>query len=356
MIPYFRNKTNTLVFISLQLIMAGLVVLLHHFLFHLAVLQALILYALPLPVMALLAISAWFLCEHLPVASPSQIPLAVAVHLLGTAMILGFWFFISSMYVTLIQDLPKMDTLGGHFREVRLYFLAVGFTLYLVSIIIHYLTLTVQKKNQAELEAARHNLEKTRAELKFLKSAVHPHFLFNSLNLLRPLLRTDPSLAQTTLEHLSEFLLYSLQFSQKEQVQLEDEIQHVEDCLSIEKLRLQERLATRFRIRRDCLCAQVPPLTLLPLVENAVKHGIEKNLKGGTITLSVNCTPGDKVEVKVQNPLPSGSRSRSPGTGMGLYIVRHRLKDFFGNAFVMRTGPRNGNYITTLIFPHREAS
>jgi LytS/YehU family sensor histidine kinase len=235
------------------------------------------------------------------------------------------------------------------FKTSIFFSLASGFAVYSGAILIHYLIITVHKRKEAEMLAYKNSLLKTKAELKFLKSAIHPHFLFNSLNLLTPIINKDPQLAKTALSHLSEFLLYSLRFSSKEQVTIQDEIDHIKDYLSIESLRLQERLDIQYQINEDVLDYKIVPLTLLPLVENAIKHGIEQLIEGGQILIRIENLSNNRFIIEVQNPYKSYNSLK--GSNMGLYILKERLKDFFGSDILLSIDKKNEKFNIRLTIP-----
>lgn len=329
MFPYFRKTSYILTLITLIVLVSALFIFLYWKIFDTTLLESILLHLVPLLVLYCFSISSWFLCINLEFKK-ARIIYNILYHLLSSAFVISIWIFCASLYVNLISKAAGLYEIKQIFQSNIYFIISTGLLVYLVSILIHYLVITANKRKEAEVLAYKNDLLKTKAELKFLKASIHPHFLFNSLNLLTPMINKNPKLAKTTLDHLSEFLLYSLRFGKKEHVTIGDEIDHIKDYLAIEKLRLQERLKVIYQINKDTLHFLIPPLTMLPVLENAVKHGIEQLLDGGNIHIKIIKLAEKKILMKIQNPYPR-TPENIKGSGLGLYILKKRLKDFFGS-------------------------
>jgi len=352
MFPYFRKGSYILILLVAFLFLSSLVVLLYWQFFQATLFQSLLIHIFPLLLLFSFSLSSWFLCVNLEFRKP-RILLNTLYLFLSSLVVLGLWFLGSYLYIILVFRIHPGTAVTRLFWENIYFNLSLGAGIYLSFLLVHFLIITIHKRKEAELRATQNILEKTRAELKFLKASIHPHFLFNSLNLLIPLIGRQPDLAREALTHLSEFLLYSLRFGKKEQVPLGDELEHIRDYLAIEKLRLQERLRVSYRIdpgARDCL---VPPLTLLPVLENAVKHGIEPLIRGGTLTVEIRRLPARKLEIQVQNPCRA-EKETGPGSGLGLYILKRRLQDYFGSAVTIIIRDQGGVFTINITVPARE--
>lgn len=162
----------------------------------------------------------------------------------------------------------------------------------------------------------------TSARLAELQSRIRPHFLFNSLNSAIALVRAEPSKAETLLEDLSDLFRHAL-VDQGESVTLADEIALAKRYLAIEQIRFGDRLKLQWNIDPACDNATLPPLLLQPLVENAVRHGVEPSVSGATVRVTTQ-RRGSIVVIKVSNTVPSGPGER--GHGVALSNVRDRLK------------------------------
>jgi two-component system, LytTR family, sensor histidine kinase AlgZ len=160
------------------------------------------------------------------------------------------------------------------------------------------------------------------ARLAELQSRIRPHFLFNTLNSAIALVRAEPARAEAVLEDLAE-LFRSALVDRGDAVTLEQEITLAQRYLDIEKVRFGSRLRVQWVVDEAANQALVPPLLLQPLVENAVKHGVEPSAKGADIKVSTQ-RRGDTVVVKVTNTVPAGHGAN--GNGVALHNVRDRLK------------------------------
>lgn len=162
----------------------------------------------------------------------------------------------------------------------------------------------------------------TAARLSELQARIRPHFLFNTLNSAIALVRQDPARAETLLEDLSDLFRHAL-VDQGESVTLSEEVALARRYLDIEQVRFGERLRVEWALDEDAGNAKVPPLLLQPLVENAVKHGVEPSPSGAEVKVSTQ-RRGDVVVIKVTNTVPAGQGGR--GQGVAQDNVRDRLR------------------------------
>lgn len=161
----------------------------------------------------------------------------------------------------------------------------------------------------------------TAARLAELQSRIRPHFLFNTLNSAIALVRAEPAKAETVLEDLSELFRHALA-DPAESVTLGHEIALAQRYLAIEQVRFGERLQVQWSLDEGANEAKLPPLLLQPLVENAVKHGVEPSASGAQLKIST-LKRGSTVVIKVTNSTPAGVGER--GHGLALANVRERL-------------------------------
>ena len=157
---------------------------------------------------------------------------------------------------------------------------AVAYLSIIISLEILFLFVNV-KKNMQLINEARKTKE---AEVKLMVSQIQPHFIYNTLSSISTLIKIDPEKAQKGLDNFTEYLRANLSsISETGLTSFENELRHIETYLSLEKMRFDERLNIVLDIKVKDF--QVPPLTIQPLVENAVKHGVLQRIEGGTITL-----------------------------------------------------------------------
>ncbi len=161
----------------------------------------------------------------------------------------------------------------------------------------------------------------TTAQLAELQARIRPHFLFNTLNSAIALVREEPAKAENLLEDLSELFRHALADT-KEAVPLRQELELAEHYLAIEQVRFGDRLKVEWSIDEAASRAKLPPLILQPLVENAIKHGVEPSPEGAVVRISTKRRDG-VVIIKVTNTVPAGSGKR--GHGLALDNVRQRL-------------------------------
>ncbi|MEI8171609.1 MAG: histidine kinase [Rhodoferax sp.] len=161
----------------------------------------------------------------------------------------------------------------------------------------------------------------TAARLSELQSRIRPHFLFNTLNSAIALVRAEPAKAEALLEDLSDLFRHALT-ERGDSVSLAEEITLAQRYLAIEQVRFGERIQVEWALDPAASEAKLPPLLLQPLVENAVKHGVEPSAQGAQIKISTQ-KRGSTVVIKVTNTVPSGQGE--PGHGVALDNVRDRL-------------------------------
>jgi two-component sensor histidine kinase len=211
--------------------------------------------------------------------------------------------------------------LGRFWWDIIFTFILIALWL-LLYMVWHYL-----ERNQKD-EIDKLSLEKTVKELELstIKSHINPHFIFNSLNSIRALVDENPQRARSAITELSNILRSSMQVEKMETVPLRKELDIVKDYLALEHMRFEERLKIELDIDEDTLDQPVPPMMLQTLVENAIKHGISKKIKGGKIKVVSQFTDNN-FELIVQN---TGTLDgESAPEGFGLKSTRDRLKFLF---------------------------
>jgi sensor histidine kinase YesM len=193
-----------------------------------------------------------------------------------------------------------------------------------------YLAFALQRRRyEAEVRQAQMDEALRTAELRLLQSQLNPHFLFNSLNGLRSLIADEPDRAREAVTQLARMLRYTLASSDEDLVTLQREIELVEDYLSLESMRLAERLRIERDIEAAARTVRVPAMLLQTLVENAIKHGIAALKLGGTLRMSAHIEHGELV-LRVTNPRETDATSSSDTQGIGLRNARRRLRLLYG--------------------------
>jgi len=207
-----------------------------------------------------------------------------------------------------------------------------------------------ERARRAEIGRLETELAMRDAELRALQAQLNPHFLFNALNTLRALIYQEPKRAVEMLEQFASLLRYSLQSGKSRAVTMREELEAVENYLRIEKIRFEERLTYSVDATAETLDAQLPPMLLQLLVENAVKHGIEA-CSEGRVSLKAQISSATLSLVVENTGALQGARS---GTRIGLENARQRLRLLFGEAAVLELRDNNGSVIAEVRIPQTE--
>jgi hypothetical protein len=203
-----------------------------------------------------------------------------------------------------------------------------------------------RRLREQEAAAVRSEALRVRAELQALRAQLNPHFLFNTLHSLIALVRRDPPKAEAALERFGDLLRYVLDVNRDvlDEVAVADELNFVRSYLSLEQLRLGDRLRVEERVDGDALDCLIPSFTVQPLVENAIRHGIASQASGGVLRISAGLE-GNRLVMEVSDD-GAGAIPESLGAaeGLGLRAVRQRLEARYGadSSFGITTGPGRG--------------
>lgn len=237
----------------------------------------------------------------------------------------------------------RLGAPSGLFPERLLPFLLpnLGITLVVGALALRYFYVASQWRRSVELEA--------RARTRALQARIRPHFLYNSLNAIAALTRSDPPRAERAIEDLADLFRVNLSDS-RAQVPLAEEIETALMYQRIEQLRLGDRLHVQWDTGRAPAHALVPSLLLQPLLENAIGHGIEPLPGGGTVTVRVYEETG-RIVVEVDNPVDPQRRHARPGNRMALDNIRQRLELAYPEQSSVEVVDAGHEYRVRLRFP-----
>ena len=192
----------------------------------------------------------------------------------------------------------------------------------------------VRELREAELESRL-----VQARLQALRMQLNPHFLFNTLNSIACLVHDKPYVAEEMIESLGELLRVSLSLSDRQEVTVREELQFLDRYLAIEQTRFGERLRVEKQIDPEAMGALVPTLVLQPLVENAVRHGIEAQIAPGCISIVI-ARAGANLRLAVNDNARSSTASKEQlKEGVGLSNTRSRLKELYGDSGSLELHP-----------------
>ncbi len=244
----------------------------------------------------------------------------------------GYWVFEN-----------KSDLVGIYYR---LMLIAIWMLIYIV---YHY----VEKNRNDQLDRLKLETTVKELELKTIKSHINPHFIFNSLNSIRALVDENPKRARRAITELSNILRSSMQAEKSETVTLERELDIVKDYLALEQMRFEERLKIEFEVDEDTLQQPVPPMMLQTLVENAIKHGISKQIKGGVVRVVATYKNNDII-LLVQNTgqlatTPNGDAGLPDGQGFGIKSTQDRLNLMYQGKAVFEIRNLDNNMVESSV-------
>jgi two-component system LytT family sensor kinase len=211
-----------------------------------------------------------------------------------------------------------------------------------------------RKYRERELRTAELEKRLAMAKLQALQMQLNPHFLFNTLHSIAALMHKDVEAADRMITRLGDLLRAALEGSDTQEVSLRQELEFVESYLEIEKIRFGDRLTIKLDISDETLEAQVPNLILQPLVENAIRHGIEPRARPGRIELAARRQAGN-LEMRVSDNGAGLRDGLPPAEGIGLSNTRMRLRELYGSThrFELSRGPEGG-LLVQLTIPFRE--
>lgn len=213
--------------------------------------------------------------------------------------------------------------------------------------LLWYTQLDQQADNTRKLDMERMARE---AELNKLRQQLQPHFLFNSLNSISALTGTQPERARHMIQQLSDFLRGTLRKEEQQWTTFEEELQHLQLYLDIEKVRFGHRLQTNIDCAEDALQMKLPSMLLQPLVENAIKFGLYDTLGEVTIFISAKKV-NEQLEITVRNPYDESTSAQVKGTGFGLASIQRRLFLLFARYDLLQIKKDAQQFITIISIP-----
>ena len=199
-------------------------------------------------------------------------------------------------------------------------------------------------KKQLVMERENNQLERAiqETEGKVLRAQMNPHFVFNALNSIRALITEDPAKAKKGINQLSKLLRSSLLTERKKTISIAEELDTILDYLNLEKIRYEERLAWKIEVPKEISQAQIPPMLLQTLVENAIKHGIAHSSKEGLIQIKGEIA-SEMIHLQVINP--GHLKTKGESTGIGLLNSQNRLQLLFGETAHIDLKPLDKNHV-----------
>jgi two-component system sensor histidine kinase AlgZ len=202
-------------------------------------------------------------------------------------------------------------------------------------------------------ELQQRTVSEERARMQALKSRIRPHFVFNSLNIIASLTRSSPSKAEHAIEDMAD--LFRMMLSESENlVPVHKEVEIAQKYIALEQLRLDNRLSVNWDSGKFPRKAIVPVLTLQPLLENAIRYGIEPSAEGGIINVRL-WEEGEEIHITVTNPLPKMRKLRQNEEldGQALNDIRRRLQTHYGDSATLTKRENDGIFVVEVVLPIR---
>ena len=291
-----------------------------------------------------------------------QLVKSLLSHLVAGIVISLFHLLIYSLLDPILPRFSNPDLVPRtDFSEKFKFFVSAYLHLCLISywvlLTINYLVTYYRAYQERSLRASQLEASLAVAKLETLKSQLHPHFLFNTLNAIVVLVRKNRNKeAEDMLTGLSELLRHSLENIGVQEVSLRHEIDFLKIYFEIEQVRFKDRLKVRLEIEPETLGACVPNLILQPLVENAIRHGVGKQRDAGLVEITAQRQNGSLI-VKVRDNGPGLSKDWTIGEGgfgIGIANTRARLRQLYGDAqtFDIRNS-ESGGAVVVLQIPFR---
>lgn len=271
----------------------------------------------------------------------------LAYHIVGCAVAVFSWQALS--YSVLRFLFADNDAFMSFLVTSLIVRVLTGVLIYFLLISVDFLILSFEEMQaQAEHEASLSAMLRE-AELSMLRSQIRPHFLFNSLNSVSSLTLSNPQAAQDMIIKLSDFMRHSLTLGADTMNSLNDELYHAGLYLDIEKVRFSDRMKVEKSINPDCGQMMLPAMILQPILENAVKHGVNTMLSTCAIVLKAECN-GSFLSISVSNNFDPDAVPRK-GTGTGLSNVQKRMSAIYGRNDLLTTTVINEVFEVKLQIP-----
>ncbi|MDX1515449.1 MAG: histidine kinase [Woeseiaceae bacterium] len=266
-----------------------------------------------------------------------------------TRAFVNSFFLLAGLCVALAEIAWQLTTFFGDLYYINsshgaflLRVTAIG--VIIIGLAMRYLYVSSEWRRSIVLEA--------QARVSALQALIRPHFLFNSMNTIASLTRTDPRQAEEAVEDLSDLLRANLG-GVRDRTSLKQEFELAGIYQRIEKLRLGDRLRVRWEIGDLPMRALIPSLTIQPLLENAIYHGIELLPDGGEVTV-IGKRDGKMLDICISNPVPVGADGRDDGNKMALSNIRQRYELAYDHRATVDIEDSGDRYSVRLRFPAEE--
>jgi sensor histidine kinase YesM len=292
----------------------------------------------------LLGIGIWFIVNYNPFELKNLLNLILA-HFLSALFIMGVWMSVTGLITGILIGEVKFSEPYSNLVPIRI---ILGIMFYILIAMIYYLMIYYQNfRERVEYEA---NIEAKykEAELNTLKAQINPHFIFNSLNSISSLTISNPDIAQEMIVKLSEFFRMTLKKDNTQFALLSEEIKYSRLYFEIEKIRFQEKLEYVIECDEQYGSLKIPHLILQPLLENAIKHGVQESID--VVEVRLKCKKEDQYLILILSN-EFDPDSTNSGQGIGHKNIKERLRLIYNRNDLLDIQIIDNQYTTILKIP-----
>lgn len=274
-----------------------------------------------------------------------QIALIIIIHLL-----------VSNFFYYILKYLILQDPIMPSYKEIQSFLIpsivrrCIDLALF-IGVMVWYKQNQLLARQRYEMKSKEADLQ--RNKLNALKNQLNPHFLFNALHTISSQIGHDDDKAQDITVKMSHLLRKTLAINEREEHTLRQELEFVNDYLAIETERFHDRLSVAMEIDQDVGNTLVPTMTIQPLVENALKHGIAGRTQKSILEINVLRREQD-ILIKVINSLPESSNASANNTGIGLKNLQDRLAVYFNGMAHLTTTQKKNTFEATITIKNSE--
>lgn len=286
----------------------------------------------------------WFLSENMPWRR------IIVIHLVIAALTSFLWYHTFAWVSMLFCKGDKCKENGPGMMFWFLLNFDKLFLLYLLTVSVTYTYFYVLRDSLHRVHRSHIENQLLQTRLQMLKSQLHPHFLFNTLNSISSLIDINTRKAQSMLADLGDLLRHVLDYKDAQLVPLREELDLLQKYVEIEKTRFSDDLDIQWTVSPDVLSASVPPMLLQPLVENAIEHGFSRSHPHLLVHINIY-KKADRLCMEVQDDGQGLTLPENTGVferGTGLKNTRERLESLYGDKFIFtveNNQPGVRNYI-----------
>jgi len=342
--PVTGNRKYLYIYITIWALISGAHILFLYKYFNYSITAAAIDSLISNLLFMILGIGIWYIVRYNDFEIKNFINL-ITGHLISALILVLIWISLANFIIYIVFVTPDSQSPGNTLVPGKI---ILGILYYMVIVLIYYLMIYYQNFKQRIEREGRVEARYKEAELNTLKAQINPHFIFNSLNSISSLTISDPKIAQEMIVKLSDFFRMTLKREQTQLAYLEEEISFSKVYFEIEKIRFGDKLNYHIICPKKLESYQVPHLILQPLLENAIKHGVQESIDKVDITLNCSKESGYLL-LRITNQYDPEYESN--GQGIGLNNIRDRLRIIYEQDNLLEISKKDGKFNALVKIP-----